>query len=595
MRSRLRRGSRPKDSREENEDSPTTTTIGKSNTDDINGEEININDVRDDGNGLSSNSPSSTIRRASLPSAAEVTTSPSLHRVSISRNEHGQLTEEGFVEILYRPFSFSALTFFLFFWFIYIAYIQQYSNEIQQGSFLVSFFSSSYSPAPQNLVNQTLWDPSNRVADDIAKAQQKMKEGITFALLFLITYSLVQSRDGYFSRPHPVIWRLVRSIALAYCLLLTAASVHNVSDVRRFVRIFDPSVPNRPLVKSYGDDCRIRLNTLWGSFYDRFTLAHALGWFVKALMFRDFYVLTIISIGFEVIESSLQHVLPNFNECWWDHLLLDVFGANLVGMIIGLALLKQSQIKSYTWMGQPFKAIKTVTGKLIRVAAQLLPFGPPSDYPWRGSPSRKIRKGGRCRTRHSSSVGGLRDPFTGSRKTLVFFCICLFDLIGTLNGFLLKVCLWIPIEHSFHPFRLCLMTCLCMEGAYEMNLLSEKRTDRLGQNSFLIITITLLECGMFVKFLIFEREKLLLGLDVKSLYPAPYIVFLWSAAVFSIIIWLFGALVLDWRTPKKSFLIRIFMKFSFHMMYLPFVALLLIDCFRTFAYHPPPKPGIGLW
>ena len=26
-----------------------------------------------------------------------------------------------------------------------------------------------------------------------------------------------------------------------------------------------------------------------------------------------------ISVGFEIVEVSLQHVLPNFNECWWDH------------------------------------------------------------------------------------------------------------------------------------------------------------------------------------------------------------------------------------------------------------------------------------
>ncbi len=27
----------------------------------------------------------------------------------------------------------------------------------------------------------------------------------------------------------------------------------------------------------------------------------------------------VTSIGFEILEYSLEHQLPNFSECWWDH------------------------------------------------------------------------------------------------------------------------------------------------------------------------------------------------------------------------------------------------------------------------------------
>lgn len=27
----------------------------------------------------------------------------------------------------------------------------------------------------------------------------------------------------------------------------------------------------------------------------------------------------IISVMFEFLEYSLEHQLPNFSECWWDH------------------------------------------------------------------------------------------------------------------------------------------------------------------------------------------------------------------------------------------------------------------------------------
>ena len=52
---------------------------------------------------------------------------------------------------------------------------------------------------------------------------------------------------------------------------------------------------------------------------DVFVLAHTFGWIAKALILRDYWLLWILSVLFEIMEYSLQHQLPNFAECWWDH------------------------------------------------------------------------------------------------------------------------------------------------------------------------------------------------------------------------------------------------------------------------------------
>jgi hypothetical protein len=44
-----------------------------------------------------------------------------------------------------------------------------------------------------------------------------------------------------------------------------------------------------------------------------------LGWLGKALLFRDVYLCWIMSILFEILEMTFEHMLPNFKECWWDH------------------------------------------------------------------------------------------------------------------------------------------------------------------------------------------------------------------------------------------------------------------------------------
>ena len=49
------------------------------------------------------------------------------------------------------------------------------------------------------------------------------------------------------------------------------------------------------------------------------------------------------------MEVSLQHLLPNFKECWWDHYLLDVFGCNLAGMLLGMWTCRHYANKEFNW------------------------------------------------------------------------------------------------------------------------------------------------------------------------------------------------------------------------------------------------------
>jgi hypothetical protein len=55
---------------------------------------------------------------------------------------------------------------------------------------------------------------------------------------------------------------------------------------------------------------------------DIFVVAHALGWYGKSLIVRDYWLCWILSVTFELLEYSLAHHLNNFAECWWDHVSL---------------------------------------------------------------------------------------------------------------------------------------------------------------------------------------------------------------------------------------------------------------------------------
>lgn len=49
------------------------------------------------------------------------------------------------------------------------------------------------------------------------------------------------------------------------------------------------------------------------------TVSFFIGVGFQTLILRDWWLCTVLSIMFEVLEYTLEHQLPNFSECWWDH------------------------------------------------------------------------------------------------------------------------------------------------------------------------------------------------------------------------------------------------------------------------------------
>ena len=46
---------------------------------------------------------------------------------------------------------------------------------------------------------------------------------------------------------------------------------------------------------------------------------------------------------------TFAHLLPNFAECWWDALILDVLICNGVGIWFGMFICKQLEMRNYHW------------------------------------------------------------------------------------------------------------------------------------------------------------------------------------------------------------------------------------------------------
>ena len=58
-----------------------------------------------------------------------------------------------------------------------------------------------------------------------------------------------------------------------------------------------------------------------------------------------------MSALFEILEISAQDVMVNFQECWWDHAILDLCGANAAGIFVGMSVVHYLELKTYLLRG----------------------------------------------------------------------------------------------------------------------------------------------------------------------------------------------------------------------------------------------------
>ncbi|NXR13192.1 PTSS1 synthase, partial [Semnornis frantzii] len=66
-----------------------------------------------------------------------------------------------------------------------------------------------------------------------------------------------------------------------------------------------------------------------------------------------------------------MHLLPNFAECWWDQVILDILLCNGGGIWLGMVVCRFLEMRTYHWAS--FKDIHTTTGKIKRAVLQFTP------------------------------------------------------------------------------------------------------------------------------------------------------------------------------------------------------------------------------
>ncbi|XP_014259977.1 phosphatidylserine synthase 1 isoform X1 [Cimex lectularius] len=197
--------------------------------------------------------------------------------------------------------------------------------------------------------------------------------GVYCIVLLFIIISILTFPNGPFTRPHPAFWRIVFGLSVLYLLCLMFLLFQNYKTVKHILVWLDPKLEHFhiDMDKEYGVNCsEISLEKLWDHM-DAFALAHFLGWAFKAVLVRHYGICWTVSFTWEFTEMMFCHLLPNFMECWWDALFLDVIICNGLGIWVGLQICKILEMRDYNWVG--IKEIETTTGKIKRAMLQFTP------------------------------------------------------------------------------------------------------------------------------------------------------------------------------------------------------------------------------
>lgn len=307
--------------------------------------------------------------------------------------------------------------------------------------------------------------------------KENIRASMTAVSLMFLAYCFANVRDdGILIRPHPGFWRLVHGCGVLYLLGLSALLVLNAKVSSNILSIWFHGIGKTeevvPIVVEERAplDCSISFSTVYTQVTSIWFTAHVVGWWGKMCMIRDWQMCWVLSISFELVEASLQFLIPSFQECYWDSILIDMFGANLIGMLVGRATLAFLNSRKYEWA-----PVTNHRRRLTRAFYQFTPFTW-SKYRW--------------------------GVFTSFERFVQNLCLVIVEIVMELNSFFLFTVLHIPANSWFNIGRLWFTCALAVAAVAEYYVyVSDPSANRLGQNTVLLSTIMVVEVLLWVKFL----------------------------------------------------------------------------------------------
>ncbi|TNN61444.1 Phosphatidylserine synthase 1 [Liparis tanakae] len=230
-------------------------------------------------------------------------------------------------------------------------------NEQQVDEISLDFF---YKPHTITLLTATVLSLMYfAFTRDDGNSDNNLRVGILVAVSFFLVISVLAFPNG---------------LSVLYFLFLVFLIFLNWEQVKTLMYWIDPNLryaKREADIMEYAVNCTVITRERLWSHCDIFAFGHFAGWAVKALLIRSYGLCWTISITWELTELFFMHLLPNFAECWWDQVILDILLCNGGGIWLGMTACRFLEMRTYRWAS--IKEIHTTTGKIKRAVLQFTP------------------------------------------------------------------------------------------------------------------------------------------------------------------------------------------------------------------------------
>ena len=299
--------------------------------------------------------------------------------------------------------------------------------------------------------------------------------GCVIVFIFCMVISILGFPNGPFTQPHPIIWRMGFGSSVLYLLILQFLVHQDYETVHSLIVLIDPSLQNYTIDMEgeYGQKCwDITFERIW-SHFDWFAFGHYWGWALRALSLRHYGICWSISIVWELTEMAFGHLLPNFYECWWDYMILDVLLCNGLGIFTGMQVCKWLEMREHHW-----ESIKSIKSKKGTIKQALLQFTP-----------------------ESFNSTCWPDPECSWTRFVAVFPVVLCYQFGELNTFFIKHFFPMPAEHPICISRILLVGFVAVPATRQYyTYVTDKTCKRIGTQIWVVSLILFSEIVFIVKF-----------------------------------------------------------------------------------------------
>uniref|UniRef100_A0A9J8CEA7 Phosphatidylserine synthase n=1 Tax=Cyprinus carpio carpio TaxID=630221 RepID=A0A9J8CEA7_CYPCA len=244
-------------------------------------------------------------------------------------------------------------------------------NEQQVEDITIDFF---YKPHTITLLTLTVVSIMYfAFTRDDGDSDNNLRVGLLLVGSFFLVISVLAFPNVDSTSNALIYWHL-SGLSVLYFLFLVFLIFLNWDQVKAMLYWLDPNLryaTREADIMEYAVNCHVITWERILSHFDIFAFGHFWGWAMKALLIRSYGLCWTISITWELTELFFMHLLPNFAECWWDQVILDILLCNGGGICLGMTVCRFLEMRTYHWAS--IKDIHTTTGKLKRAVLQFTP------------------------------------------------------------------------------------------------------------------------------------------------------------------------------------------------------------------------------